>query len=207
MNAAALLDQRIDALGVDVPAQARRKLLDYVGLILKWNKVYNLTAIRDEVQAIDLHITDSLTLAPHVDVTRLADIGAGAGLPGIVLAIVRSDLQVDLVDTVDKKCVFMRQAAGQLGLGNVTVHHTRVEQWRPAQGFDAITSRAFAELGDFVRWTDHLLTPDGKWLAMKGVYPSAEVERLPAGVHVAERIALALPGVDAERHLIVIRRD
>ncbi|MFA9440929.1 16S rRNA (guanine(527)-N(7))-methyltransferase RsmG [Uliginosibacterium sp. sgz301328] len=207
MSAAHRLDERIAALGLDLSRETCDKLLAYVALILKWNKVYNLTAIRDEAQAIDLHIADSLTLLPHVDVARLADIGAGAGLPGLVLAICRPQLQVELVDTVDKKCVFMRQAAGQLGLANVKVHHTRVEKWQPEAPFDAITSRAFAELADFIAWTEHLLAPQGKWLAMKGVYPSDEISRLPGGVRVAESIPLTVPGVDVERHLIVIRRD
>jgi len=206
MSPAQRLDAHVAALGLDLSAEARRKLLDYVALILKWNKVYNLTAIRDEAQAIDLHIADSLTLLPHIKVDRLADIGAGAGLPGIVLAICRPDLQVELVDTVDKKCVFMRQAAGQLGLKNVGVHHVRVENWRPEKPFAAITSRAFAELADFVQWTDHLLAEGGQWLAMKGVYPSDEISRLPEGVRVSESIALKVPGVDVERHLIILQK-
>jgi 16S rRNA (guanine527-N7)-methyltransferase len=200
------LDQHIDALALDLSAQQREQLLAYVALILKWNKVYNLTAIRDEAQAIDLHVADSLTLVPHVTEERIADIGAGAGLPGIVLAICKPDLQVDLVDTVDKKCVFMRQAAGQLGLKNVAVHHVRVESWKPPQPFPAISSRAFAELVDFVSWTDHLLADQGRWLAMKGVYPSDEIARLPAGVRVSESIPLKVPGMDVERHLIVLSK-
>lgn len=205
MNAAQRLDAHIAALGLALDAETRARLLAYVGLILKWNKVYNLTAIRDEAQAIDLHIADSLTLLPHVKVDRLADIGAGAGLPGIVLAICQPALQVHLVDTVDKKCVFMRQAAGSLGLKNVTVHHARVEKL-DLPPFPAISSRAFAELADFVNWTGHLLADGGHWLAMKGVYPSDEIARLPAGVRVAESIPLTVPGLDAERHLIILQK-
>ncbi len=207
MSPAQRLDAHVAALGLDLSAEVRQKLLDYVALILKWNKVYNLTAIRDEAQAIDLHIADSLTLLPHITVDRLADIGAGAGLPGIVLAICRPDLQVELVDTVDKKCVFMRQAAGTLGLKNVSVHHVRVENWRPEQPFLAISSRAFAELTDFVSWTDHLLAEDGRWLAMKGVYPSDEIARLPEGVRVSESIPLQGPGMAVERHLIILQKQ
>lgn len=199
------LQRHLDALGLDLSAEVRAQLLAYVALILKWNKVYNLTAIRDEAQAIDLHIVDSLTLLPHVKADRIADIGAGAGLPGIVLAICRPELRVELVDTVDKKCVFMRQAAGSLGLKNVIVHHARVEKLQ-LEPFPLITSRAFAELADFVSLTMHLLADGGHWLAMKGVYPSEEIARLPAGVKVAESIPLTLPGMDAERHLIVIQR-
>ncbi|GAB4061246.1 16S rRNA (guanine(527)-N(7))-methyltransferase RsmG [Uliginosibacterium sediminicola] len=206
MSASQRLDAHIAALGLDLDQAQRDKLLAYVALILKWNKVYNLTAIRDEAQAIDLHIADSLTLLPHVAAERLADIGAGAGLPGIVLAICRPDLQVELVDTVDKKCVFMRQAAGTLGLKNVAVHHTRVENFKPAAPFPVITSRAFAELADFVRWTEHLLAEGGHWLAMKGVYPSDEIARLPATVRVSESRPLQVPGLDAERHLIIIEK-
>jgi 16S rRNA (guanine527-N7)-methyltransferase len=201
------LDQHIAALNLSLDQVARDKLLAYVALILKWNKVYNLTAIRDEMQAIDLHIADSLTLVPHVTEDRIADIGAGAGLPGIVLAICKPELQVELVDTVDKKCVFMRQAAGTLGLKNVSVHHVRVENWRPDAPFKAISSRAFAELVDFVSWTDHLLAEGGRWLAMKGVYPSDEITRLPAGVRVSESIPLKVPGMDVERHLIILQKQ
>jgi len=201
------LEQHIAALGLSLSVQQCEQLLAYVALILKWNKVYNLTAIRDETQAIDLHIADSLTLVPHVTEDRIADIGAGAGLPGIVLAICRPELQVELVDTVDKKCVFMRQAAGTLGLKNVTVHHVRVEKWQPTQPLPAISSRAFAELADFVSWTDHLLAEGGRWLAMKGVYPSDEIARLPAGVRVSESIPLKVPGMDVERHLIILQKQ
>ncbi|MEC5385027.1 16S rRNA (guanine(527)-N(7))-methyltransferase RsmG [Uliginosibacterium sp. H3] len=206
MTSAQRLAQHIAALNLDLDQVARDKLLAYVALILKWNKVYNLTAIRDEMQAIDLHIADSLTLVPHVSEDRIADIGAGAGLPGIVLAICKPELQVELVDTVDKKCVFMRQAAGTLGLKNVSVHHVRVEKWQPSAPFPAISSRAFAELVDFVSWTDHLLAPGGRWLAMKGVYPSDEIARLPAGVRVSESIPLKVPGMDVERHLIILQK-
>ena len=206
MSPANRLDQHIAALGLDLSAEQREKLLAYVALILKWKQVYNLTAIRDEMQAIDLHIADSLTLVPHLTEDRIADIGAGAGLPGIVLAICKPQLQVDLVDTVDKKSVFMRQAAGQLGLKNVGVHHVRVEKWQPSAPFPAISSRAFAELADFVSWTDHLLAESGRWLAMKGVYPSDEITRLPAGVRVSESIPLKVPGMDVERHLIILQK-
>lgn len=206
LNNAQRLDSHLKALGLPLEPSIRERLLAYVALLLKWNKVYNLTAIRDEAQAIDLHIADSLTLLPHVEVDRLADIGAGAGLPGIVLAICRPDLQVELVDTVDKKCVFMRQAAGTLRLKNVTVHHARVEKLALAP-FPAISSRAFADLADFVNWTGHLLADGGCWLAMKGQYPHDEVARLPAGVVLASSVALAVPGIDAERHLLVLRRQ
>ena len=195
------------ALGLALSAATQDKLLAYIALIRKWNKVYNLTAIRDEMQGLDLHIIDSLTLLPHVTVDRIADIGAGAGLPGIVLAICRPDLQVELVDTVDKKCTFMRQAAGELGLKNVRVHQSRVENLKPDVLFGAITSRAFADLRDFVALTEHLLAPGGHWLAMKGVYPSEEVAGLPVGVAECARHVLKVPGLEAERHLIVMQRS
>ncbi|HEX5126387.1 MAG TPA: 16S rRNA (guanine(527)-N(7))-methyltransferase RsmG [Rhodocyclaceae bacterium] len=206
MTSAARLDERIAALGLNIPIAIRTKLLAYAALMLKWNKVYNLTAIRDEAQIIDLHLIDSLTVLPYIKFDRLADIGAGAGLPGLALAIVQPALQVELVDAVDKKCIFMRQAAAELGLKNVQIHHVRVEGWRPNALFPAIISRAFAELADFVRLTERILAPDGYWLAMKGVYPAEEIARLPAGVQATESIPLVLPGVDVSRYLIVINR-
>lgn len=200
------LATHIAALGLDVTPAVREQLLRYVALILKWNKVYNLTAIRNEIQAIDLHIADSLTVVPHIQADRLADIGAGAGLPGIVIALLKPDVQVSLVDTVDKKCVFMRQAVVELGLKNVTVHHVRVESWQVQAPFPAIISRAFAELADFVQWTQHLLAPTGQWLAMKGVYPEQEIANLPPYAAVTNSIELHLPDSDVSRHLILMKK-
>ena len=203
-----LLDAGLAELGLDLPAAVREKLLAYAALIAKWNKVYNLTAIRDAAGIVTQHLLDSLTVLPHVRESRIADIGAGAGLPGIVLAIARPDLDVHTVDTVQKKAVFMRQAGIELGLPNLSAHHVRVEEWQPEAPFPAIISRAFSEIAEFIRLTEHLLAPGGRWLAMKGVYPHEEIAQLPAGVRMVEAIPLRLPGApDTHRHLIVLERN
>lgn len=195
-------------LGLNLDAGTQASLLAYAALIAKWNKVYNLTAIRDTAGIVSQHLLDSLTVLPHVTVDRIADIGSGAGLPGIVLAIVRPDLEVHTVDTVQKKAMFMRQAGIELGLKNLHAHHVRVEEWQPEAPFPAVISRAFSELCDFVTLTEHLLAPGGRWLAMKGVYPREEIARLPAGVREAESIPLHLPAAaDTQRHLIVLERS
>ncbi|WP_417071425.1 16S rRNA (guanine(527)-N(7))-methyltransferase RsmG [Niveibacterium terrae] len=208
MTSAELLDHGLAELGLDLAAETRAKLLAYAALIAKWNKVYNLTAIRTEAEIVTLHLLDSLTVLPHIDVPRIADIGSGAGLPGIVLAIVRPELEVHTVDTVQKKATFMRQAGIELGLKNLTAHHVRVEQWQSEERFPAVISRAFSDISDFVALTRHLLVPGGRWLAMKGVYPHDELSHLPAEVKLVEAIPLSLPGAgDTHRHLIVLKAD
>lgn len=203
---AVLLDRGLDELGISLSGEAKTKLLAYAALIAKWNRVYNLTAIRSENEIVTLHLLDSLTVLAHVTEDRIADIGSGAGLPGIVLAIARPELDVHTVDTVQKKVTFMRQAAIELGLKNLSAHHVRVEQWQPEQLFPAVISRAFSDISDFVDMTRHLLMPGGRWLAMKGVYPNDELGHLPADAKLAEAISLNLPGTaDTNRHLIVLK--
>ncbi|MDQ8020771.1 MAG: 16S rRNA (guanine(527)-N(7))-methyltransferase RsmG [Moraxellaceae bacterium] len=205
MSAAERLAAGIKALGLDIDAATQQRLLAYGGLLMKWNKVYNLTAIRDEQALIDLHLLDSLTVLPYVTVDRIADIGTGGGLPGIPLAICKPELEVALVETVGKKASFLQQAKIELKLDRVSVHNTRVEQLQVAP-FPAIISRAFSSLTDFVTWTDHLLAPGGHWLAMKGVDPLAEVAALPEGVEVLRTHHLEVPGLTAERNLLVLGR-
>jgi 16S rRNA (guanine527-N7)-methyltransferase len=193
----------LGALGLDLPAGAQGKLLDFRDLLLKWNKTYNLTALRDPKLAISHHLLDTLAILPHVGQGPLLDVGSGGGLPGIPLAIARPDLPVCMVDTVQKKTTFLQQAVIELGLKNVTVHHARVEEM--VGQFAQITSRAFAELTLFVSLTRHLLAPGGRWLAMKGVRPDDEIGALPAGIVVDAVIPLMVPGLDAERHLIILK--
>lgn len=207
MTAASRLDAGITRLGLDIDAHARHKLLAYGALLMKWNRVYNLTAIRDEASMVDLHLLDSLSILPHVNVARIADIGSGGGLPGIPLAICQPDTEVALVETVGKKASFLLQAKAELGLANLSVHNLRVENFRPAQLYPAVSSRAFASLADFVRLTEHLLAPGGQWLAMKGVYPADELAALPPGHVLTHSARLHVPGVDAERHLLFISRN
>jgi 16S rRNA (guanine527-N7)-methyltransferase len=191
-------------LGIALPAEAREKLLAYAALLYKWNKTYNLTALRDPEQAVSLHLLDSLAVLPFVPSGSLLDVGSGGGMPGIPLAIARPDLAVTLLDSNSKKSAFLQQAAIELALPNISVHGGRVEQYHPSVGFAAITARAFSELADLVRLSRHLLAADGRWLAMKGVWPQEEIGRLPPDIAVEGVHRLAVPGVDGERHLVVL---
>ena len=186
-----------------------QKISAYATLLQKWNKTYNLTAVRDAEGILALHLLDSLAVLPHLNPGqgRLLDIGSGGGLPGIPLAIMRPDLAVTLLDSNSKKSAFQQQAVIELGLRNVTVVNARVEAFKPAQAFEQIISRAFSELADFITLSRPLLTEGGRWLAMKGVLPQEEMARLPEGVTVRDAVRLAVPGVDAERHLIVLTRS
>ncbi|MBL8419220.1 MAG: 16S rRNA (guanine(527)-N(7))-methyltransferase RsmG [Dechloromonas sp.] len=193
----------LTALGIALPEAAQLKLLAFRDLLLKWNRTYNLTALRDPQQAISHHLLDALAILPHVGASPLLDVGSGGGLPGIPLAIARPDLAVTLVDAVQKKATFLQQVAIELGLKNVAVHHARVEEMRGQ--YAQISSRAFAELALFVSLTRHQLAPGGRWLAMKGVRPDAEMAVLPANCKVEAMIRLAVPELDAERHLIILK--
>lgn len=190
-------------LGIDLTAEARDKLTAYLDLLLKWNRTYNLTALRDPEQGLTHHLLDSLAILPWVGPEPLLDVGSGGGLPGIPLAIARPELSVTMVDTVQKKVSFLQQAAIELGLSNVQAVHARVENLPGS--YAQISSRAFAELKDFVGLTRQLLAPGGRWLAMKGQRPDGEIAALPAGVRVASIETLAVPGLDAERHLIILQ--
>lgn len=208
MSDTTAFDRELAALAPELPAALRARLAAYAALLVKWNKIYNLTAIRDPRQVVTHHLLDSLAVLPFVDgVATLADVGSGGGLPGIPLALARPELAVTSIETVNKKASFQQQAKIELGLANFTVVNARVEDVRPEQPFDAVISRAFSELADFVTLTAHLLRPGGRFLAMKGVYPEGEIARLPAGFRVVESHPLTVPGVDAERHLIILERD
>jgi len=209
MSAAEILEQGIAALGLVLPADAPPRLLAFARLLIKWNKVYNLTAIRDEAQMITHHLLDSLAVLPHLaEVGRLVDVGSGGGLPGVVLAIARPDLQVDSVETVQKKATFQNQARIELKLGNFRAHHARIESWQPADGLavDGIISRAFADTADFVNLCAHLVGAETRLLAMKGVYPADEIARIPEGFSLARSIELQVPGLAAARHLLIMKR-
>jgi 16S rRNA (guanine527-N7)-methyltransferase len=196
------LHEGIAALGLDLPSAAEPRLTAYLALLAKWNRTYNLTAIRNEERMVTHHLLDSLAILPHLmDVTTLADVGSGAGLPGVPLAICRPDMRLTSVEANQKKAAFQQQAKIELGLGNVGVHCGRVESMTGA--FDAVISRAFAELAAFVARAGHL---SARLLAMKGVYPQAELECLPNGWRLTQAIRLEVPGLDAERYLIVLGR-
>jgi 16S rRNA (guanine527-N7)-methyltransferase len=194
----------IAALGLVLPEDAEARLLAYLALLDKWNRVYNLTAVRDTERMVSHHVLDSLAAVPFFQGKTVLDVGSGGGLPGIPLAIARPALQVTLIDSIAKKTAFLLQAKAELGLANLNVVTSRVEDFRPATGFDIITSRAFSDLKEFVTLTRHLLKPGGHWLAMKGLIPHEEIASLPDWVKVSANHALAVPGLEASRHLIVL---
>lgn len=199
----------ITALGLGLPAGAEAKLLAYLALLEKWNRVHNLTAVRGAERMVSHHLLDSLAAVPFFqgggsDSIRVLDVGSGGGLPGIPLAIARPELQVTLIDSVAKKTAFLLQAKAELGLNNVKVVTGRVEDFQPGTRFDVITSRAFSDLKEFVTLTRHLLEPAGRWLAMKGLMPHEEMAYIPDWVKVSAHHALLVPGLKASRHLIVL---
>jgi len=199
MTPAAALDYGLRELGVELPAGAHAQLVRYLELLAKWNRTYNLTAIRDPLEMVSHHLLDSLAVIPHLPIRdeTLADVGSGAGLPGIPLAIARPQWKVTLNDASQKKSAFLRQAVIELGLGNVAVHEGRVEAWQPAARFAVVISRAFVELRRFIASCRHLVQPGGVLAAMIGVAP----EDACAG----DVIALRVPLLDAARHLVLCR--
>lgn len=209
MTPEAALDFGLAQLALALPAGARDKLVAFVELLEKWNRTYNLTAIRDPMKMVTHHLLDSLAVVPHLPLRdepgALADVGSGAGVPGIPLAIARPEWPVTLNDSNQKKTAFMRQAAIELALPNVVTHTGRVEEWRPASLFAVVISRGFAELADFFAACRHLVAPGGVLAAMKGVYPNDELARLPAGVACGEVVRLRVPLLEAERHLVFCR--
>ena len=181
-------------------------MLDYLVLLEKWNKVHNLTAIRDQHQMVSTHLLDSLAVLPHLPEGPLLDVGTGAGLPGIPLAMVRQDLAVTLLDNSQKRVAFLRQAIADSHLSNVEAVCHKVETWFPTMRFTCIISRAYAEIARFIESSQHLLAENGIFAAMKGRYPDDEIKAIPPGFSVRTTIELAVPGLEAERHLILIGR-
>ncbi|MGZ5077587.1 MAG: 16S rRNA (guanine(527)-N(7))-methyltransferase RsmG [Methylobacter sp.] len=197
-----ILINGIAALHLNVTDDQVDRLLDFIKLIEKWNKAYNLTAIRNREEMARLHILDSLAIVPHIEGKRIIDIGTGAGLPGIPLAICLPDIHFTLLDSNAKKTRFVQQVILELKLKNVEVLHSRVEDYHPEQGYDAVLTRAFASLPDIVKLTSHLLSKDGVLLAMKGQSLDAELAEITAQKSV---IAVSVPGADVERCLIRIQ--
>ena len=205
MSLEATIARGLEAMAIPATAEQGRRLAAHLELIAKWNRVHNLTAVRETEQMVVLHVLDSLSLLPHLGAARtLIDVGSGPGFPGIPIAILRPELHVQLLDSSGKKCAFLEQARAELGLGNVVVVCERVEAWKPAERFDLVVSRAFADLSDFVGQAGHLVAPGGRMLAMKGVYPFEEIARVPATHRVAGVIELAVPMLDAKRHLVAV---
>ncbi len=196
-----ILVSGLAALNLLLTSEQIDQLLDFIELIAKWNKAYNLTAVRNNEDMARLHILDSLTILPHIEGKRVIDIGTGAGLPGIPLAICLPDVEFVLLDSNAKKTRFVQQVILELKLKNVSVSHSRVEQYQTEQGFDTVTTRAFASLPDIVKMTAHLLSPNGVLLAMKGQVPEAELAAINTNTTL---IPIKVPDVDAERCLVRI---
>jgi len=206
MSQQAILEQGIADAGLAISQPTQQKLLAYLALMQKWNKVHNLTAVRDPDEMVTLHLLDSLAVLPFIDGKSLLDVGSGAGLPGIPLAICLPELKVTVIDSNQKKVSFMRQAKAELGIANLEVLGGRVEEIQPDHKFDIVISRAFSDLSLFISLTYQLCDAHGKWLAMKGVYPDAELVELeqktklkPSKVEV-----LKVPGLEAQRHLVFL---
>jgi 16S rRNA (guanine527-N7)-methyltransferase len=193
-------------LNLNISAETQQKLLNYLELLLKWNKVYNLTAIRDSKQMICYHLIDSLVVLPYLQKGNWLDVGCGAGLPGLVLASARPEWAFTLIDSNSKKTSFVRQAAIELGLSNVEIFTDRVEIWNPQNKFNGIISRAFAETSEFIMVTRHLLAHDGRWAAMKGD-PEQELKKLPAGIEIDKIVQLKVPKLNAARSLVMLKES
>lgn len=207
MTLEAKLADGLRKMDITLSSEIQIKLLDYLGLLLKWNKIYNLTAIREPEKMVSHHLLDSLSVLPYIKGKRLIDVGSGAGLPGIPLAIALPELKVVVLDSNHKKTTFAQQAGIELGLGNVNVVCERVENWHPTNKFDMVISRAFSDMGEFYKLTRHLVDTNGVFLAMKGLYPFEELAQLPPEAKVQETYPLSVPGLDAQRHLVVIKAD
>lgn len=205
MTPAEQLAQGIAELGLQVSAAIQGQLVDYLAFIAKWNRVHNLTAVRDSAKMVNVHALDSLAVVPHLQAGSLVDVGSGAGLPGIPLALMWPQARVVLLDSNHKKAAFLRQAVIELGLRNAEVVCERVELWRPPEQFDLVISRAFSDLPEFVKLAGALCAASGRVAAMKGVYPDEELAQLPANFKLHSALPLKVPGLSAERHLVLLR--
>ncbi|UYM18391.1 16S rRNA (guanine(527)-N(7))-methyltransferase RsmG [Endozoicomonas euniceicola] len=198
-----------NTLSVSLTEKQADLLTRYVELLAKWNKAYNLTAVRDINEMVSRHILDSLSIAPFMTGDYLMDVGSGPGLPGMIMAIIYPEKQFTLLDSNGKKTRFMTQAKMELGLNNVRVENTRCESFQAEQPFDVIMSRAFSSLLDMVEGTHHLLSPEGTFLAMKGLYPEEELQELYAvrpDIKETESHILSVPGCEAQRHLVMLKQ-
>ena len=207
MTLARQLAQGVAQLGLALPGPAQQSLLDYLALLQKWNKVYNLTAVREAPRMVSQHLLDCLAVAPHVGAAAILDVGSGAGLPGIPLALVLPDSRVTLLEANHKKAAFLKQAQIELKLGNVEVVCERVEAWRPGQRYEIVVSRAFSDLAEFVKLAGRHVAPGGRLAAMKGIFPHDEIARLPQGWRLQQGVELTVPALRAQRHLLLLAPD
>jgi 16S rRNA (guanine527-N7)-methyltransferase len=200
------LSQGARQLGIDLSDSQHSQLLAYLALLIKWNKAYNLTAVRDPDEMVSRHLLDSLSVVPFIAGDRWLDVGSGGGMPGIPLAILFPEMKVTVLDSNGKKTRFLTQVKLELKLDNLEVIHSRVEAFKPELPFTGIVSRAFSSLEDFTEWTRHLGDTDTRWLAMKGLHPADELVALPTDFHLDSAHALTVPGCQGQRHLLILRR-
>ncbi|WP_245921337.1 16S rRNA (guanine(527)-N(7))-methyltransferase RsmG [Bowmanella denitrificans] len=202
----ASLDDGLANLSLSVSLTQKQNLVRFVQLIDKWNKAYNLTSVRDPKEMLVKHILDSIVVAPLLQGSRFIDVGTGPGLPGIPLAIMRPDCEFVLLDSLGKRVRFIKQVAHELALPNVQAVQCRVEEFQQGIPFDAVLSRAFASIKDMLHWCQHLVDSEGVFLALKGQFPGEEMDDIPANFAVSEVVKLDVPGLDAQRHLVKIRK-
>ncbi|PHI37324.1 16S rRNA (guanine(527)-N(7))-methyltransferase RsmG [Pseudoalteromonas sp. GCY] len=201
------LNELLADTSIELSEQQKQQLVEYVQLLDKWNKAYNLTSVRDPKEMMVKHIMDSLVVAPHLTGSNYIDVGTGPGLPGMVLAIARPDINFVLLDSLGKRVRFLMQVKHGLGIENVTPVQSRVEEYQPSVKLDGVLSRAFASLQDMIQWCSHLIDNQGVFIALKGQYPADELEQLPNGVSLSQDISLVVPKLEGERHLIILSKD
>ncbi|MBU2971572.1 16S rRNA (guanine(527)-N(7))-methyltransferase RsmG [Pseudoalteromonas sp. C2R02] len=200
------LNKLLAQTSIELTDEQKLKLVKYVELLDKWNKAYNLTSVREPSQMMVKHILDALVVAPHINGKNYIDVGTGPGLPGIVLAIALPNTQFILLDSLGKRVRFLTQVKHELGLSNVTPVQSRVEEYQAPVKLDGVLSRAFASIQDMVQWCEHLIDDSGKFIALKGQYPDEELASLPENIKFEENIILEVPGLDAQRHLIILNK-
>jgi len=200
------LNKLLAQTSIKLTDEQKLKLVKYVELLDKWNKAYNLTSVREPSQMMVKHILDALVVAPHINGKNYIDVGTGPGLPGIVLAIALPDTQFILLDSLGKRVRFLTQVKHELGLTNVTPVQSRVEDYQASVKLDGVLSRAFASIQDMVQWCEHLIDDSGKFIALKGQYPEEELASLPENIKFVENIILEVPGLNAQRHLIILNK-
>lgn len=201
------LQSGAETFGLSLSAETSVRMLDYIDLVSKWNRVYNLTAVRGRRNMLTRHLLDSLTVLPHLCGVRILDIGTGAGLPGIPLALAAPQLQLVLLDSNAKRIRFLRQCVADLGLDNVTPVQSRVEEYRSQEKFDTLVSRAYTTLDAMIESSGQLLSDDGCIIAMKGRWPGDETTTIPEGFHIDRVIDTRVPELNEQRHLVLCRRD
>jgi 16S rRNA (guanine527-N7)-methyltransferase len=207
MTLARQLALGVAQLGLALPEPAQHKLLDFLALLQKWNKAYHLTAVREAPRMVSQHLLDCLAVAPHVGAAAILDVGSGAGLPGIPLALALPDSRMTLLDSNHKKAAFLKQAQIELKLGNVEVVCERVESWRAARPYEIVISRAFSDLTEFARLAGRHVAPGGQLAAMKGIYPHEEIAQMPQGWRLHNAVELMVPMLRSQRHLLLLARD